>query len=45
MFLDRFDELMSKIIFLNKKYYFDAFLDEKHFEKKTTITLPSTLLE
>jgi hypothetical protein len=34
MFLDRFDELMSKIIFLNKKYYFDAFLDEKHFEKK-----------
>jgi hypothetical protein len=46
MFSDRFDELMSKIIFFKmKKHYFDAFLDEKHLKKKTTITLPNTLLE
>jgi hypothetical protein len=31
MFLDHFDVLISKIIFL--KYYFDTFLSEKHFEK------------
>ena len=30
MFSDCFDVLISKIIF--KKYYFDAFLNEKHFE-------------
>jgi hypothetical protein len=33
MFSDRFDVLISKIIFL-KKYYFDVFLNEKHFEKQ-----------
>jgi len=33
MFSDHFDVLMSKIIFKNKKkYYFDAFPSEKHFE-------------
>jgi hypothetical protein len=32
--LDRFDALISKIIFKNKKkYHFDAFRHEKHFEK------------
>lgn len=30
MFLD----LMSKMFFLKKKCYFDAFLSEKHFEKQ-----------
>jgi len=33
MFLDGFDVLMSKIIFLKwKKLHFDLFLSEKHFE-------------
>jgi hypothetical protein len=32
MFLDYFDVLVSKIIYKNKKYYFDVFLSEKHFE-------------
>jgi hypothetical protein len=31
MFLDHFDVLISKIIF--KKYYFDIFLNKKHFKK------------
>jgi hypothetical protein len=34
VFLDRFDVLMSKVNFKNKKYYFDSFLSEKHFEKQ-----------
>jgi hypothetical protein len=33
MFSDRFDMLILKIIFKNKKYYFDAFINEKHFKK------------
>jgi hypothetical protein len=33
VFLDYFDALISKIIFL-KKYYFDTFLSKKHFEKQ-----------
>jgi uncharacterized membrane protein YobD (UPF0266 family) len=35
MFLYHFDVLMSKIIFKNKKkYYFNVFWNEKHFEKQ-----------
>jgi hypothetical protein len=35
MFLDYFDALISKIIFKKlKKYYFNIFLSEKHFEKQ-----------
>jgi hypothetical protein len=33
MFSNYFDVLMSKIIFKNKKYYFDIFPSEKYFEK------------
>jgi hypothetical protein len=33
MFSDRFDMLMLKIIFKNKKYYFDAFINENYFKK------------
>jgi len=41
VFLDHFDALITKIIFKNKKkYYFDIFLNEKHF-KKQSITLLS----
>jgi len=32
MFSDRFDVLISKIIFKNKKLHFDTFLNKKHFE-------------
>jgi len=34
VFSDRFDVLISKIIFKNKKYYFDTFSSEKYFEKQ-----------
>jgi hypothetical protein len=34
MFSDHFNVLMSKIIFKNKKYYFNAFSSEKYFEKQ-----------
>jgi len=35
VFLDHFDALMSKIIFKKlKKYYFNTFSSEKHFEKQ-----------
>jgi hypothetical protein len=34
VFLDCFDVLMSKVNFKNKKYHFDSFLNEKHFEKQ-----------
>jgi hypothetical protein len=34
MFLDHFDVLMSKIIFKNKKYYFNTFSSEKYFKKQ-----------
>jgi len=32
--LNRFDALISKIIFKNKKNHFDTFRHEKHFEKQ-----------
>ena len=37
MYLDYFDVLMLKIIFLknNKKYYFNVFPSEKHFKKQS----------
>jgi hypothetical protein len=38
IFSDCFDVLMSKIIFKNKKNYFNVFLSEKYFE-------PSPLLQ
>jgi hypothetical protein len=41
MFLDHFDALLSKIIFKNKKNYFDIFLNEKYFKKTTATTLPN----
>jgi hypothetical protein len=34
VFLDRFNMLMSKINFKNKKKYFDVFPSKKHFEKQ-----------
>jgi len=33
VFLDHFNVLILKIILKNKKYYFNIFLSEKHFEK------------
>jgi hypothetical protein len=33
VFLDHFDALISEMIFL-KKYYFDTFLNKKHFKKQ-----------
>jgi hypothetical protein len=33
--LDRFDALISKIVFKNKKHHFDAFWHKKHFEKQS----------
>ena len=38
MFSDHFDALISKMIFKNKKkYHFDAFPNEKHFEKQSQL--------
>ena len=34
IFLDYFDILISKIIFKNKKNYFNALPSKKHFEKQ-----------
>ena len=35
MFLDHFDTLILKIIFLKlKKHYFNIFLSKKHFKKQ-----------
>jgi hypothetical protein len=34
VFSDYFDALISKIIFKNKKYYFNAFPSKKYFEKQ-----------
>jgi len=35
MFLNYFNIYMLKIIFLNKKYYFNIFLNKKYFKKST----------
>jgi len=35
VFSDHFDALISKIIFLNKKCYFNTFPSKKHFEKQS----------
>jgi len=35
VFLDHFDALILKIIFFLKKYYFNIFLNKKHFEKQS----------
>jgi hypothetical protein len=40
--LDRFDALISKIIFKNKKYYFDAFQHEKQLQPHSR-TSPKTI--
>jgi hypothetical protein len=34
MFLNYFDMLISKIIFKNKKYYFEIFTTKTHFKKQ-----------
>jgi hypothetical protein len=42
VFSDHFDALISKMIFKNKKkYHFDAFPNEKHFENTIATTLPN----
>jgi hypothetical protein len=42
MFSDRFDVIISKIIFLKiKKIYFNIFLSKKHFKTITVITIPN----
>jgi hypothetical protein len=38
VFLNHFDALISKLIFL-KKYYFNIFLSEKHFKNTIVTTL------
>ena len=34
MFSDRFEVVMSKIIFFKKKFYFDIFSSKKYFKKQ-----------
>jgi hypothetical protein len=43
MFFDRFGLSMSKIIFKNKKYYFNVFLNKKTLLKTIIIILSNTV--
>jgi hypothetical protein len=48
MFLNYFDVLILKIIFKNKKYYFNIFLNKKYFFKinhpNLSISKPSIII-
>jgi len=42
MFSDHFNVLMLKIIFKNKKYYFNIFLNKKYFKNNNQKTKSQT---
>jgi len=43
MFLYRFDVLMSKYFFKNKKYYFNVFPSEKYFKPQPLLHFQTPL--